>query len=624
MKTYTILTVVGAGAVAAVLFTSQARGAGQTVATAKLEKAPSGGGGPVFEPREEKEAPKEPKPKCPVPEPKQIPEKLKTVFAKDVKDEQKVQALNLLGREERIDDCVDPLRWLVHQNETPLEVRDEGTATLVRWDVFGIQNDLSAMMDDAAQKGPWRAKCVFHLAMIYNSNANKDALLAVEKAMGSDDTFLRDEATAAAAFLARSYTWDRTAKPKYDKTLGLIEKQFGEPRKEAVTKALQAVSILTLKNFAPNIEKLIADEKQEMDVRVEAAKTLCAIARPESLAVLEPACKSPNAALAEAAKTARGFALTEQLVSGDAAAKEKAYNELAQLGLAAVPSLEPVIMSDATEEVREYARTILGDALLAKNTLPLADRTKLKKYGEEEGKPGSGNKNVLLDIEKKTIVFEAENLLQRGALEYAVVCKGENAKTHESILGLECSPNDVVYALLACNYTYAGELRANGKINLPKGAGVMMSMEYERVRKTPKGEEKKTIRVPLELMIWNAKGAHAMKRVPWAFTGSRFQKMPDGTQVLMAQIEKSVVAIMGDPNAILNTVLDAAENANVNPQQGAFYVVNPMLTPKKGAKASLIFEPWTGENLAGTEIKDDGKEAEAVTQKPESAPEKKE
>ncbi|MCW8132008.1 MAG: HEAT repeat domain-containing protein [Planctomycetota bacterium] len=562
-----------------------------------------------------------PQPKCPVSEPKEIPEQLKLCFDKSGKatlDEKKAE-MREVAKADRADALVDPLRWLMYQNAVEPDVRYGAASVLVDWNIFGIGNELKTMMLDPLQDAAWRAKCVQLEAMLFSNVVDKNALAALEGAMASEDAVVRDEAAFAGAWLARMFSWDHTARERYDRVVALVEKQLGEPRPEAVTKALQAVAMLALKDKAPRVEKIVADEKQPEAVRLEAAKTLAAIARPESLPVLDEALKTAKGEVAAALNTARAFALAAQLTSAEAAAAAKAFEELSKMGLTAFPALEPLLMPESAETPREYARTILGDAVLKHQVLEPIDRKGLKKFGEEEGKPNSGNKNVLLDAEKKVIVMEGENLLERGALEYAVVCKGENAKTHESILGLECAPLDVVYALLACNYTFAGELKENGKINLPKGAGAMLSMEFERETWTPKGKDKKRIRIPLNLMIWNAKGGHVMKKVPWAFTGSRMQKMPDGNQVLMAQIEKSIVAIMSDPNAIMNTPVDGAESANVNPQQGAFYVVNPMLAPKRGAKCSLVIEPWTGDKLTAEDVHDDG-----VTAAPPEGKDKKE
>lgn len=545
--------------------------------------------------------------KCPVPEPKEIPPGVKKVFGTEASVDEKVKVLFELGRTDRVDDCVDTLRWLTHQNSTAEKVRDEAIATLVRWEVFGIENDLLGMLKDPAQAGPWRARCVFHLAVIFNSTTNKEALRGVENAMTSEDTYARDEATAAGAWLARSWSWDHTAKERYERVVALVEKQLAEPRKEAVLKALQGVSLLALGKLAPVVEKLVADEKQPEDLRLEAARTLAAVARPESIAAIDAAAKAAQGPLAAALREARGFALAAQLEAADVVTRTRAFDELAKLGMDARPALERFLALEAASDATNFTKTLLSNALLEGNKLTPIDRTGFKRLNEEEGKPESGNKNVLLDTAKKLIVIEGEMLLERGALEYAVVCKGENAKLHESIVGLACPPLDVIYALLACNYTYAGELKDNGKINLPKDAGVMMSVEFEREIVTPTAKETRKVRVPLDLLIWNAKGNHTMRRVPWAFTGSRFQKMPDGSQVLMASVEKSIVAIMADPNAVLNTPLDSAADADVNPQAGAFYVVNPMLAPKKGSKCSLVFEPWTGDKLTAEDVSDGSK-----------------
>jgi hypothetical protein len=155
---------------------------------------------------------------------------------------------------------------------------------------------------------------------------------------------------------------------------------------------------------------------------------------------------------------------------------------------------------------------------------------------------------------------------------------------------------------LGANYTYAGEFRKDGKIAMPKGAGVRMTVEYELTLYPPQGEKKQTLRLPLETLIWNGAANRPMKEAPWAFTGSRMVRTPEGRPILAADIEKSVAAIMIDENAILNSPMDTAAEANVGEsRKGAYYEVNRLLAPKPLTPCWLILEPWDSDQTAFTD-----------------------
>jgi len=570
-------------------------------------------------PRAEGDEPK-PKPaKCPVPKPETVPEAIQKVFSADktVTLEDRKKEIQALLKLERDDAFVDALRWLAHQNDQPEEVRHEALLVLGNWHVLAVPGDLAGMMTDPLQQPAWRAKALEHLGFHYNAYMDKDSLQHVEAAMASEDLAVRDMAVLVSARLAQAYSWDHANPERHKKVVALVDQALGVPRKAARLNAIQAVGMLGLKGHVARMEALAADHKADVEVRLAALKALAPIAQTTSLGAVEACAKSGNAELAGAAEEVRPFVLAAQLMGQDAALKESAFKALHEMGMKSQAALAQHVMSMDVTEAHELSRTILGDALLKGQALEPVDRKDFKVY-EDHGKP----RPVWLNVEKRMIIFEGEIAQERAALEYAVVCKGENAKLHECVLALDCSALDVIYSLLACEYTYVGELKEDAKIKLPPKAGVMMSVEFERETRTLKGREKKIVRVPLELLVWNTETQRPMRRVPWAFTGSKYQKMPDGKMVLMAQIEKGVVSIMYDPHAILNTILDAATAANVNPEQGAFYTASPILVPKKGSKISLVFEPWGGAELKPEDLidRDKNKEAHAPVAPKEATP----
>ena len=332
-------------------------------------------------------------------------------------------------------------------------------------------------------------------------------------------------------------------------------------------------------------------------------------------------------------------ALIEQMATDNT--RPKALDELLKKGASAEVDLRKALAGGKLND-RQFVivRRILGNILCNTSTLKLVDQTKLAPYGKDD--KSSGDPTILIDPDpesrknNKTIVMSAEFILEQGPLEYLVVSKGPGAKLHETVLAVDAGPHDICYALLACEYAFAGEITEEGAINLPKNAGVMMSVEFEYAppnEKTgepppevkpgepmpePKPEapdpNRRWVRVPLEFFAFNLQTEKPMKRVPFAFTGSRFDKDPDtGKMIFIAEIERSVAAVRLDANALLNSPLNTR---NVNPLHANGYSVNWELIPKRHSKCRLILEPYTGPDLTDADLTDTGeKKGEGV--KPE-------
>jgi len=274
-------------------------------------------------------------------------------------------------------------------------------------------------------------------------------------------------------------------------------------------------------------------------------------------------------------------------------------------------------------------RKLLGDRLISTTPLKPIDLSTVAPFGEDKEKKIEGDPNILINRDAKTIVMNGEFVLESGPLEYLVCVKHSNAKLHESITGVYARPRDICYALLACAFTYAGEVDENGKINLPKEAGILISVEYEWEpvnakmappnadgTPPPAGGAKKWIRVPIEFFAMNSQTDHPMKRSPFAFTGSKFEKGENGKMEFIADIEKSVVALKYDQYALMNTLLDTKE---IDPQHAAGYALNRYAIPPKGTKCRVIFEPWTGGELNKQDLSDTvkGKEQSNIAAPPQ-------
>ncbi|HYF48033.1 MAG TPA: YdjY domain-containing protein, partial [Planctomycetota bacterium] len=265
-------------------------------------------------------------------------------------------------------------------------------------------------------------------------------------------------------------------------------------------------------------------------------------------------------------------------------------------------------------------RRLLGDIVINKSPLKPLDPATLVAFGEEKEKGIAGNPEILIDKDKKIIAMNGEFCLETGPLEYLVVSKGQNARLHETIVAVNAIPRDICTALLVCNYTYAGELGEDGKINLPKDAGIMVSIEFDyevpHANLKPRAEnpdmqersedpkvEFKKVRVPIEYFVWNAQTEQPMKRNPFAFTGSKFEKDENGKPIFMADLEKSIVAVKLDPYAVMNTPMDMRD---VDPQHSAGYAINRHVCPPRKTKCRVVFEPWSGGELKEEDLKDTG------------------
>ncbi len=275
-------------------------------------------------------------------------------------------------------------------------------------------------------------------------------------------------------------------------------------------------------------------------------------------------------------------------------------------------------------------RRLLGETIINASPLKPVDVATLEPLGKNKDKNEEGDPNILFDKTTKVIALPGEFALEQGPLEFLVVSRGANARLHETISVVRGLPRNISLALLACAYTFAGELGEDGRVNLPKDAGVMISIQFdfepaharmdpdarfEKANEPIPGVQRKTVRVPIEFFAWNAQTEMMMRRAPFAFTGSRFEKDENKRMVFMADVEKSVVAVKLDQNALLNTPLDTR---SVDPQHGAGYSVHRHTIPLRGTKCTIILEPWTGTNLSAEDLKDTGDKSKAPAPPPQA------
>jgi hypothetical protein len=319
---------------------------------------------------------------------------------------------------------------------------------------------------------------------------------------------------------------------------------------------------------------------------------------------------------------------TQKLIDdlADDTKRAAAIEALLKLGNDAEADLRKAEMERKLENERQLllVRRLQGEIQVRRSPLKPIDMSTLKHFGESKEEKTEGDPDLLLDRDekKKLIVMNGEFILEGGPLEYLVVSFGPGAKLHETVLAVKPRPHDICYALLACNYVFAGELGIDGTVNLPENAGVLMSVEFEwetpnpemkpveydaerqPIERVPPASAMRTVRVPIEYFAWNTQTERPMKRVPFAFTGSKFETDPEtNKKVFMADVERSLAAVKLDPYAVLNSPLNTR---SVNPLHENGYSVNWRLVPRRKTKCKLVFEPYTGPQLTEEDLKDTG------------------
>ena len=153
---------------------------------------------------------------------------------------------------------------------------------------------------------------------------------------------------------------------------------------------------------------------------------------------------------------------------------------------------------------------------------------------------------VRLDKAQRSVRFPATVNLLEGNIEYLVV--HATGKTHESLFRTEARPEDIHLALLLLGAKGAGTnpLPADPSQLLP---GDLVEIEvhwktggWPRHRR---GEE----------CVQDLKAKAALRNGPWAYNGSRLRE--DG---FAAQIDGSIIALITDPDALVNNPRPRRDN----------------------------------------------------------------
>ena len=166
---------------------------------------------------------------------------------------------------------------------------------------------------------------------------------------------------------------------------------------------------------------------------------------------------------------------------------------------------------------------------------------------------------VQLDQEKRRAIFPAMFNLTEGPLEYVIV--GSQGKVHESLLRTEVEPAQLHTAMLLLGVK-AGERHPS---DAPPAA---IDADYLRAAPALKGDavtiflkwtvagKETTCRA--EELVYNTQTKAAAPAGDWTYNGSMFE----GNKFL-AQEEKSFVALVTDPTALINNPRPGHDNDQI-------------------------------------------------------------
>ena len=196
---------------------------------------------------------------------------------------------------------------------------------------------------------------------------------------------------------------------------------------------------------------------------------------------------------------------------------------------------------------------------------------------------------VWYDAKARRVFIEGKFCLVEGGLEFLAVAVG--GKTHESLLTLDCRPQDILYAVLVCTYEPNNNLQGEGEKIVPAGDPLNIYVEF-------KNKDGKLVRRRIEDFAYNKYTKTHMRNISYAFTGSSYTKDPDtGKSVFVADMEKDVVTCFRTAWSVFNTPLIQGDNDTV-------YEVYKDILPEKNTPCVMIIT--AGKTIKANEIDDSG------------------
>lgn len=216
-----------------------------------------------------------------------------------------------------------------------------------------------------------------------------------------------------------------------------------------------------------------------------------------------------------------------------------------------------------------------------------------------------------LDLEKQVLILQGRICLQKGPIELFACAPG--GKDHESIVLLDCKPQNVHLALISLGLRDRSELGEGGPKYLgdptrPVGDRVVVELEFEK--------DGKTQRVRAEDLVLNLASNQPMDRAGWVFTGSSFAPeldpetgKPTGRKVYLANRYRSLITTYHDHTTLIdNPTLDGGNDE--------LFVANSAALPPAGTAARVFIRVPTEEEAREMERLE-----QEVAKRYESAPE---
>ncbi len=201
-----------------------------------------------------------------------------------------------------------------------------------------------------------------------------------------------------------------------------------------------------------------------------------------------------------------------------------------------------------------------------------------------------------LDLEKQEIILQGTICLQQGPIELFACAPG--GKDHESIVVLQCNPQNLHLALLALGLRDRTELGGGGPKfpgdpERPVGDRVLVEIEFER--------DGKTQRHRAEDLVLNMAEKKPMERAGWVFVGSAFDDekdpetgKPTGRKLYLANRYRSLMTTYHDPTTLI-------DNPTIDGGDDDLFWANPERLSAPGTPCKVILRAPSPEEAAEME-----------------------
>jgi len=176
--------------------------------------------------------------------------------------------------------------------------------------------------------------------------------------------------------------------------------------------------------------------------------------------------------------------------------------------------------------------------------------------------------SVFLEKAKREVYMNGSVNMNSGMIE--VLACGRKGKLHESVLVLDVVPHDLQVALLLLGLDHTKvEYNTDGtQVTDGDEVEVLVSWENDGKQVSVRGAE----------LLFNLQTEKVLKKARWIFIGSQ---LVDST--FMADIEESLITTYHDPNSIIDSASEGANNDDL-------LVANEALIPAIGTPVKVTLK----------------------------------